>query len=138
MAATNDLIKRLIDAGLSFTQMTQAKAETKSTAKAQANRRVAPRRNARGRVECRPGSAGQGSNVAKSLLDISETGARLLLRQSIEPGRRVELRLHGWGHVSPLAVVAQVIWCEPAKDGMFRIGVRFEQHLSYHDFKLLS
>ena len=25
--ATNDLIKRLIDAGLSFTQMTQAKAE---------------------------------------------------------------------------------------------------------------
>ena len=27
MVATNDLIKRLIDAGLSFTQMTQAKAE---------------------------------------------------------------------------------------------------------------
>ena len=27
MAATNDLVKRLIDAGLSFTQMTQAKAE---------------------------------------------------------------------------------------------------------------
>ena len=27
MASTNDLIKRLIDAGLSFTQMTQAKAE---------------------------------------------------------------------------------------------------------------
>jgi c-di-GMP-binding flagellar brake protein YcgR len=112
--------------------------KTIASAEKKVNRRLSPRRRARGRVECRLGASGQGSNCAAALEDISEAGAGLLLTKAIEPGRRVELRFRGWGHDSPITIVAKVVWCTAAGEGQFRVGVQFEQYLSYEDFQLLT
>src|SRR5256885_2178544 len=49
------------------------------------NRRANPRRAPKGstRVTCRRGSLGLGPNLALSLLDVSETGARLLVKEPL-------------------------------------------------------
>jgi hypothetical protein len=114
--------------------MISSKTETpKST-----NRRVSPRRAARGKVECRVGAVGQGRNVADVLEDISQTGARLVVTDAIVPGRRVELRFSGWGHARPLVITGKVVWCALADDEAYRIGVRLEKNLSYEDLQMLS
>ena len=50
------------------------------------NRRRAARRKPRGyvKLECRKGSIGLGANVGSTLLDVSETGARLVVRQELQ------------------------------------------------------
>src|SRR5262245_49513692 len=112
--------------------------KTKRVGTMEVNRRVSPRRRARGQVECRLSATGQGSNLAQGLEDISETGARIALRVAVENGRRVELRLRGWGHRSPVVITAQVVWCAHVEEDSWHIGVRFERHLSYQDLMLLS
>jgi PilZ domain-containing protein len=103
------------------------------------NKRVSPRRRGVSRVECRLGAVGQGVNCAESLVDVSELGARVILTQAIDPGRRVELRLLGWGHKSPVTRTAGVIWCTPTEEeGRFLVGVQFEQYLSYDELCLMT
>src|SRR5207248_10408801 len=53
--------------------------------------RRAPKRSTR--VTCRRGSLGMGPNIGLSLLDVSETGARLLVKESLAPGEKIELGL---------------------------------------------
>ena len=104
------------------------------------NRRLSRRRPAKGRVKvaCRRGALDIGSNLALSLLDVSETGARLMVKQALEPGREVSIGLEGQSSIRPIPRVAVVAWCVAAADGAFCTGVIFQKRLAYRDLLELS
>jgi hypothetical protein len=98
------------------------------------NRRLGPRRNAQKgvRLVCVLG-AGFGPNVARTLLDVSESGARFLVRSELANGREVEVTLQGPADRHPLTVRGSVAWCVAAASGEFCVGIRFQHYLSYDE-----
>lgn len=108
---------------------------------------AAPRSNARSSHRQKPkGSTraaafhswhGLGKNLAVSVLDVSETGVRLLLRKDLPIGHEFEIKLDGAASKS-VKTVAQVIWSVPAADGNFVIGARFHTPISYAELHLLA
>jgi hypothetical protein len=120
--------------------MSQVEPSRTEAAPATHNRRLAPRRVPRGRpkVSCYTGPCGLGPNVASSLLDVSESGARLLAREELKPGREVEVGLLGVGHLRPVVRAANVVWCVAAAGGGFCVGVRFQKALPYADLQDLT
>jgi hypothetical protein len=90
------------------------------------------------RVACFRGDLGLGPNLALELLDVSETGVRVRVRESLENGKPVEIQLTGLAHPRPFKLLARVIWCVPAADGSFCVGARFDKGLRYGDVQLLA
>jgi hypothetical protein len=85
-------------------------------------------------VTCRPGSHGLGADLALSVLDISEEGARLRLKAPLQPGQEVEVTLQGVGTPRPVRMPARVAWSVAAADGSHCVGLAFEKTLTYRDF----
>lgn len=81
-------------------------------------------------IECVPAGllAGLGlaSNVAKSLLDLSESGARFVSKKPLEAGKRFRLRVRIPRIGSALRMAAVVRWCREDKKDRYLIGVEFE------------
>ncbi len=104
------------------------------------NRRRGPRRRAQSgvRLSCVRGLSGLGPNLARSLLDVSECGARLLARSAVDPGREVEVSLQGPAEQRPHLHRGSVAWCVPAANGEFILGVRFQHYLSYEQLGRLA
>jgi len=109
-------------------------------ASASKNRRVSIRRMPRGkpRVSCLKGSLGLGRNIGETVLDLSETGVRLVVSTALDDGQEIEVILQGQGQPSRIKVLANVVWCVPAADGRYCIGARFQKYLSYADFGRLT
>jgi hypothetical protein len=107
---------------------------------AERNRRAGLRRTPRGRfkVELRKGTLGLGPNLAEALEDLSESGARLVLKALVAKGDEVELTLTGQGHLRPIKVVADVVRFEPLDGQRCRVGLRFQRLLKYADFQQLT
>jgi len=78
-----------------------------------------------------------GSNVAVSLLDLSETGVRLLLKENLRIGQEFELTLESAAS-RPVRAVAQVVWSIATAEGQFCVGARFQKALSYAALQALS
>src|SRR4051812_20057725 len=97
------------------------------------NRRISPRRATKQSVKaiCRKGSLGLGPNIAVAVLDISETGTRLLLKEALLARQEVEVCLLPPGLVREFKLPGRVVWCVPAADGNFCTGIEFEKYLSY-------
>jgi hypothetical protein len=97
------------------------------------NRRSTPRRLPKkaSKFVCRRGKLGLGPNIAVSLLDVSETGIRLIVKTPLEPESDVEVGLQPIGAHKPTVVIAQVMWCIPLADGNHCLGARFEKLLPY-------
>lgn len=93
------------------------------------NRRIIPR--TRVQIECLKGTMGLGRNLARQLLDVSETGARLTVTAELKPGQEVELALQGSGHVRPVKRLANVIWCQPMQDRLWQAGLHFQKRFEY-------
>jgi hypothetical protein len=72
-----------------------------------------------------------GPDFALALLELSQGGACLLAREGLSPGQEVELEFTGVCQNRPLRVAGCVARSEPAKDGTFKVGVRFDHNLSY-------
>lgn len=104
------------------------------------NRRNFPRRRPRStaKLECRRGSLGLGANVAVDLLDISESGMRLVVRSGLQPHDEVEIVLQDYGQRSAVKRLASVCWCLPLQDGRFCVGVSFEKWISFADIQQVS
>jgi hypothetical protein len=100
-----------------------------------ANRRRSPRRLPKRttRITCHKGSLGLGPNIALSMLNLSETGVCLLVKENLETGSEVEVRLINPIHRQPLRTLAEVIWCVETKDGAYCIGAHFRKPLLYRD-----
>jgi hypothetical protein len=104
------------------------------------NRRGAMRRRPRGkpRVECRLGTSGLRPNLAEKLLDLSQTGASLLVKQELSPGVEVEVRLISPGRPKPFQAAALVVRSIPAEDGKHTLSVHFEHPLDYATWQQLT
>jgi hypothetical protein len=90
------------------------------------------------RATCRRGSLGLGLNLALAILDVSETGIRLRVREALPPGQAIEVGLEGLGHARPVGLAAQVVWCVAAAEGDYCIGAHFERPLSYPNLHCLA
>ena len=80
---------------------------------------------------------GLGPNIASSLLDLSETGLRVVLKEAVTVGQEVEVNLERvTGQTSKSS--ANVVWVIPATDGTFVVGLRLQKTLEYSDLQVLS
>jgi hypothetical protein len=87
---------------------------------------------------CRRGLAGLRPNLALAILDVSETGIRLRVRESLEPRQEIEVGLEGLGHARPQINRAEVVWCVATADGDYCIGAQFQRRLNYPDLHTLA
>jgi len=76
--------------------------------------------------------------VALSVLDVSESGLRLLVKGPLSPGDEVEISLEGTAQAKPFKMTAQVAWALPTADGSYCVGVKFQRDLRYADLHLLA
>src|ERR1700730_7730352 len=107
---------------------------------AQNNRRSGLRRPSKGstKVKCLKGSLGLGPNLGVSVLDLSETGVRMIVKAVLKQGEEIEVTLSGMGQSQPFKAAAEVIWSVPTADGNYCLGARFHKCLSYGDLLQLS
>src|SRR5271163_2774713 len=87
---------------------------------------------------CRKGSLDVGPNIAVSLLDVSETGLRLVVCEHLVKGQEIALTLETPGHARPIRVLGKAVWCLPTTDKNFCVGIRFDKCLAYFDVAKLS
>jgi hypothetical protein len=83
------------------------------------------------RVECRKGSSGFGSDLTLAILDISETGVRMVVRQPLEQGQEVELLLAGAGVQKPIRRAGCVVWSRTHAENQTCIGVALDKPLPF-------
>jgi hypothetical protein len=104
------------------------------------NRRSGIRWMARGGVEvtCQQGNTGLGPNLAVSILDISETGIRMMVNRSLEKNEEIEINLLGPGNPRPMKILSNVAWSVAAAEGNHCIGARFQKRIQYSDFSRLT
>lgn len=100
------------------------------------NRRHQPKHSTK--AVCLRGNLGLGRNIALSVLDVSERGVRLMVREELKPGHEVEVSLEGVSVQRPVKRVATVVWCVAAEDGTYCVGVRFEKLLGFADWQSLT
>jgi PilZ domain len=77
---------------------------------------------------------GMGNNVALSILDLSETGIRMIMNESFEKDHEVEVNLQSNTSQRTVKHQGTVVWSVPASDGTYCIGVVFRRPLAYADF----
>ncbi len=97
-------------------------------------RRV-PKRKAK--ICCYKGAMDMGPNLAVSLLDLSESGARLILKSSLEKGQEVTLTLEGMTHSRPLKALGNIIWAVATQDGNCCVGIQLGKYLPYQEIAKL-
>jgi len=104
------------------------------------NRRQSPRRKVRTtvRLECRKGSYGLGTNITQSVLDLSDTGVRLIVRQELTLLGELEVLISSYGISPSIKRVATVRWQVKLEDGTFCVGIEFQKRLQYRDWQLLA
>jgi hypothetical protein len=83
------------------------------------------------RAVCRRGNLDLGKNIALSVLDVSEDGIRLVVREPLKEKEEVFLTLSTIAHVRPLKRLGDVAWVVASADGTYCIGVRLAKRLSY-------
>ncbi len=101
----------------------------------QPNRRGSCRLPPRGnlRVICRKGALDLGPNLAVQLLDLSETGVRLLVMEALPPGQEVSVGLESAASGRRVQRVGAVAWAVPVAGGGCCVGLRLEKRLAYAD-----
>jgi hypothetical protein len=100
------------------------------------NRRQAPKGSTK--ATCNKGRFGLGRDVAVAVLDISQYGAQLVVKEALKRGQPVEVGLEGLGRQRPIRLPAVVVWCVEGADGNHLVGARFERSLSYADMQALA
>jgi PilZ domain len=106
----------------------------------QRNRRRSQRRRPRNSVklQCRKGAHGLGADTALSVLDISDTGVRLVVSQEFVPGAEVEIIITGYGMKQPIKRLGVLRWQLKLENGTFCTGVEFQKRIDYRDWQNLA
>jgi hypothetical protein len=76
--------------------------------------------------------------VALALLDLSESGARLVIREALTLGQRVYLVLEGPAGGRPVRRQGTVAWSVPAADGTHCVGVKLLRRLGTEELRCLA
>jgi len=105
-----------------------------------ANRRASRRRPPKGstKVRCFRGPMGLGANLAFSALDVSENGASLFVTEPFDRREEMEVVLESIVQRRPIRKKAVVVRCEPADDGRWFVGVKFQAPLRYAELNDLA
>jgi hypothetical protein len=88
-------------------------------------------------IECRKGLYGLGPNLSGGVLDISDSGVRLIVKQALTILDEVEILISGYGVQKAIKRLGNVRWQVTAADGSFCIGVEFQKRLVYRDWQNL-
>jgi hypothetical protein len=89
-------------------------------------------------VACRRGSAAQCPDLALALVELSRLGARLLLRESVEPEETVSLHIFEADRHLLICRGAIVRWSVDRDDGATIAGVEFFEPLAPDEFASLT
>ena len=105
----------------------------------QKNRRRSRRGIARSnlRLECRKGSYGLGPNLTSKVLDVSDTGARIVVTQPIDVLGEVEIIVNGYGMKGMIKRLGNIRWQVKLETGEYCVGVEFQKCLPYRDWQNL-
>ena len=103
------------------------------------NCRLSPRRPPkRGlRATGHLGTLTTGPNIVRSLLDLSKSGARLLVTVPLQEGQEVALAFQESSQTQPLTIPAVVVWSAVGEGGCC-VGVFFWEWLRYTEFRALT
>jgi hypothetical protein len=93
--------------------------------------RGSPRRSASAqvRVTCQKKGTEAGTGIVTAALDLSETGARLLVPMRLEPGEEIVLGIEGPAYETPLKLPGVVVWSIEVARGRYAVGVRLESQI---------
>jgi PilZ domain len=106
------------------------------------NQAASPRPNRRRgcRLKAKPSiridltKGGFGRSLARSILDISQTGVRLVVKEPLAANQEVLVELECMNHRGPIKSRGRVIWCQCLADGTHCVGVDFASPISHYDF----
>src|ERR1043165_6523054 len=104
----------------------------------QSDRRIAPRiepHEGTILLKCRRGVSGLGSDVATTLMDISETGARLVIVQQLATGQEVEVEFETQEVLHVIRRISNVRWQRKLADGRYCIGAEFQKRLGCMEWR---
>jgi PilZ domain len=104
------------------------------------NRRASRRRppKSSSKIYCYRGPMGLGANLAVSVLDVSETGANLVVKAPFRRGEEMELNLEGIVHRRPIRKTATVVWCVATDKDRWVVGIKFQGVVRYADLTDLT
>lgn len=80
---------------------------------------------------------GFGKNVALQILDVSETGIRLLVKRDLPVGLEFEIKLESAG-TNSVKTTATIVWSIQATDGQWVVGASFAKPINYRDLHSLA
>jgi len=103
------------------------------------NRRLSRRQRAKSFVQffCYRSVHGLGPNVGVNVLDLSETGIRMLVCAPLKEKEEVLIELLGAGQRKPVKLHATVCWVVATADGGHCVGASFQRRLRYADLQQL-
>ena len=107
---------------------------------AKSNRRVGQRRKPRTyvKLQCRRGNLGLGPDLAASLLDISDSGVRLIVKEELQLRGEVEVIISAHGLKDLVKRLGNVRWQVKLETGLFCVGIQLQKHLPYRDWQYLA
>ena len=107
-----------------------------TTTNRRASRRMPPRGNVK--VLCRKGGLDLGVNLTLAVLDVSETGVRLVLTEPLSVAQEVSLTFTSSGSGRLIKRLANVAWVVKTADETFAAGLRFQKNLGYAELDHLA
>ena len=99
------------------------------------DRRLFPRRRARGIVRCRPANKPFHRPIRARLLDISQGGVGIQTTEDIAVNAMLELQLESAAGVFQVVRQAEVRWVTRESDGRYRLGCCLEKRLTFAEMQ---
>jgi PilZ domain len=90
------------------------------------------------KADCRKGNLDLGTRINLGILDLAETGVRILASERLENDQEVSITLESPSHFRPIKVLGRVVWCIETVDNTYCVGIQFNKPLPYPDMNKLS
>src|SRR5262245_39035984 len=87
------------------------------------------------RVRAYRNSMGLGPNIGLGVLDVSEIGVRLILKEALPVHQEFEIHFETVAGSKSVKVIAKVIWIVAMADGNYCVGAQLGKPLNYVDFQ---
>src|SRR5689334_14499338 len=110
---------------------------TASKTPTRTNQRRSRRKPPKGstRVRAYRNALGLGPNIGVGVLDVSETGVRLVLKEALPVHQEFEIHLETVAGSKSVKVLAKVVWTVEMADGNHCVGAQLAKQLNYADFQ---
>jgi hypothetical protein len=100
------------------------------------DRRAKPRPSVK--AICRIGALDLGENIGMAVLDLSETGIRLIVSRALHANQEVCITLTSATNIRPVQCPATVAWCVEATRQTWVAGVHFDKRMPYIEWQRLT